>query len=739
MTVQLIMAIHNHQPVGNFDSVFAQACERCYRPLLQALEHHPGVELAMHFSGPLLEWLEDNQPDLIDQLGRLHERNRVEMLGGGFYEPMLSVLPRDDALGQLEMMRQYLERRFGAKARGIWLTERVWEPELASLLAEAGVDYTLVDDTHFFYAGMEPRRLTGYYVTEKAGQTLAIFPIDKGLRYAIPFRPAGELVAELERADDGREETCGLVYGDDGEKFGIWPGTHEWVFGQGWLDDFLTRLEQSRVETVPPGRFLDRQRTSGLIYLPTASYEEMLTWALPAEAIARLQQLQAELERQGLLEQARPFLRGGLWQNFMVKYPEANHLHKKMLHASGKLAEALAADELDPESPQLQQARRLLYRGQCNCAYWHGLFGGLYLPHLRDAIYRNLIAAEDEIDRLQQGEEDWISFEEEDFDGDRADEILVENRWLNVYVDPSRGGCLTEIDHRPTRFCLSNTLTRRIEGYHREILEASGEQHQPAGDQDEAPPASIHDRVRLIDPGLGERLVADNCWRRSFLDRFPAPDTTLEQLYQGTYREEGDFLDAPYHLEQASIDEDGDCDFIMLMTRAGCIERDGRRWQLLLEKRLVVAADRADLRVEYRLRNTSNEPLSLCFAPELNLTLLAGDSPDRLYEFAGLIGPGPRMRSMGELDQATWFALVDHSQHLRVRLEFDPPATVWRHPVETVSQSETGFELLYQGSAILPCWRLQLVANQTHVVSVRLQLQTISADSVVPLEPPAAG
>ena len=594
-----------------------------------------------------------------------------------------------------------------------------------------------IDDTHFLYAGMEQDDLKGVFLTEENGASVKLLPIQKKLRYLIPFKTVEEVIDELKR--QAEKNPGGLaVYADDGEKFGVWPKTHQHCYKDGWLEEFFTALSDNSdwLDVITLGQAA-MTRPVGRVYLPTASYAEMLHWSLPPKAFVEYEEFEEWLKDTGKFEKYGRYVRGGHWRSFLAKYDEANMMHKRMLMVSNKF------DQFVEQNPKrydvIDQARHHLYAAQCNCPYWHGLFGGLYLPHLRDAIYRNLIAAEDEIDRLQQGEEDWISFEEEDFDGDRADEILVENRWLNVYVDPSRGGCLTEIDHRPTRFCLSNTLTRRIEGYHREILEASGEQHQPAGDQDEAPPASIHDRVRLIDPGLGERLVADNCWRRSFLDRFPAPDTTLEQLYQGTYREEGDFLDAPYHLEQASIDEDGDCDFIMLMTRAGCIERDGRRWQLLLEKRLVVAADRADLRVEYRLRNTSNEPLSLCFAPELNLTLLAGDSPDRLYEFAGLIGPGPRMRSMGELDQATWFALVDHSQHLRVRLEFDPPATVWRHPVETVSQSETGFELLYQGSAILPCWRLQLVANQTHVVSVRLQLQTISADSVVPLEPPAAG
>ena len=50
----------------------------------------------------------------------------------------------------------------------------------------------------------------------------------------------------------------------------------------------------------------------------------------------------------------------------------------------------------------LHYAREALYRGQCNCPYWHGAFGGIYLPHLRHAIYNQLIACDDLLDQLDR-------------------------------------------------------------------------------------------------------------------------------------------------------------------------------------------------------------------------------------------------------------------------------------------------------------------------------------------------
>ncbi len=727
--IQLVLVVHCHQPVGDFDSVFEQAAKRCYAPFLEVLDRHPGIHMGLHYSGPLLEWLETHRPGFLDKLGDLVERGQVELLGGGFYEPMLSALPESDAVGQLEMTREYLERRFGVQPDGIWLTERVWEPELAGLLSRAGVRYTLLDDTHFFHAGIEPRRLFGYYATEKAGETVAVFPIDRGMRRAIPFRPAEEVLKEIEK--EAAPQPRGIVYADDGEKFGSWPGTFQWVFEKGWLEDFFTALEKSDVvDVMSPATFLNRHPSNGRVYLPTASYEEMLAWALPTEAIARYEDLKQGLERAGISGKAAGFIRGGIWQNFMSKYAEANHLHKKMLVVSHKLAEALEDEE--PWTDEHEEARRKLYRGQCNWAYWHGLSGGLYRPHLRDAVYRHLIAAECILDTRVQGDDDWIAYDEKDFDGDLDEEVIVENALMNVYLDPGEGGTVVEVDYRPLAFCLTNVLTRRAEGYHRHMQAVEDTNLEQAASPT-TEPTSIHDIERLTEPGLIEKLAVDNTRRRCFLDRFPRPGTSLEDIQRATYTEEGDFLDGRYRVERIGIDAEGNCDFEAHLTRLGHLTRDGKQIPLVLEKTFTIPADRPEIQVTYILRNPGDNPIDLVFCPELNLTLLAGDDSRRLYEFEGVIGPGPRMKSSGEVEETSWFALTDLHQRIRVRLEFDPLVAVWRHPIETISQSEAGFECIYQGSAIIPKWEMTLLPGMSNTVSIKLEIQPLYEDAVVPV------
>ncbi|MBI3998278.1 MAG: hypothetical protein HY355_04535, partial [Armatimonadetes bacterium] len=168
------LALHNHQPVGNFPSVFEQAYRQAYEPMVSALERHPGIRLALHFSGPLLDWLKDAHPDLIERVRGLVARGQVEIMTGGYYEPILPIIPDRDKRGQVARMTAAVRDLFGYDATGLWLAERVWEPHLPKALVAAGVRYTIVDDAHFLRVGLTDAELTGSFVTEEEGAALSI-------------------------------------------------------------------------------------------------------------------------------------------------------------------------------------------------------------------------------------------------------------------------------------------------------------------------------------------------------------------------------------------------------------------------------------------------------------------------------------------------------------------------------------------------------------------------------------
>ncbi len=515
--VRLVFGVHLHQPVGNFDHVIAQHVREAYRPFLQAVVEGEFLPIALHLSGPLLEWLEARDAAYLDLVGRLVSEGRVELLLSGYDEPILCALWRADRLEQVQRMREALKRRFGVEATGLWLTERVWEPDLVGDLAEAGVRYVLVDDRHFLVSGFPGERLHAPYWTEGNQRRLALLAIDERLRYLVPFRPPAE-VAEYFKGL--RAAGCGLaVLVDDGEKFGGWPGTREWVFERGWLREFLAAMaalvEAGEVRLVTPSQALAEVESGGLAYLPTASYREMEGWALPREAALRLKQLEKDLGADRLSGPDGALVRGAHWRSFLVKYPEANRMHKKMLALS-----ALARARGDPPA-----ARRAIGRAQCNDAYWHGVFGGLYLPHLRAAVWRNLALAEGE---LRRGEP--LGCEQADLDADGHQEIWVHSGQFSAWVSPRRGGALEELTLFDRGVNLADTLTRWREAYHFEPAEdATGTEVSRSPDGT----PSIHDLERHV--RLAKVPAFDAEARALFVDRVLPGALAMEDYARGQF------------------------------------------------------------------------------------------------------------------------------------------------------------------------------------------------------------
>jgi len=248
-----------------------------------------------------------------------------------------------------------------------------------------------------------------------------VFPISQRLRYLIPF---GEVEAVIEHLATRRGRVPAVTMVDDGEKFGVWPGTHAHVYEKGWLDRFFDRLLTTEwLELATLGEVADRVPATGRVYLPTASYREMGEWALPPDAAQLLERAKHELAALPEGERLTTLLRGGFWRSFLVKYPEVADTYWKMLRLSRAVHAALAAT---PDDAQLLAAREALWRGQANDAYWHGVFGGCYLPHLRRAVKSALLDCEQRLADASGGAD--VVWSSEDGNGDGRLEVFVRTR-----------------------------------------------------------------------------------------------------------------------------------------------------------------------------------------------------------------------------------------------------------------------------------------------------------------------
>ncbi|MFN9198531.1 MAG: alpha-amylase/4-alpha-glucanotransferase domain-containing protein, partial [Planctomycetaceae bacterium] len=447
--VRLVLALHNHQPIGNFDGVCEAAYQDSYRPFLEVLAEFPEIVISLHLSGSLLDWLVDHHPEYIDRVATLVDRGQIEILGGPYYEPILTAIPRRDRLGQIVEYSARLEELFCRPVRGMWVPERVWEQSLVGDVTQAGIEATILDDHHFRHAGLVDDELHGYYLTEDEGRLLRVFPGSERLRYTIPFADPSETIDHLRQIGERCPEAV-VTFGDDGEKFGTWPGTREPVYAGGWLRRFFEAVRQHGDWLVPCrlSDVMDQVPPVGKIYIPDGSYREMTEWALPLPRQEEYQRLTDRLDGNPESAVARRFLHGGVWRNFRVKYSESNEMTARMLQVSAQLADLQQQEPNDSQQNDLDEARRDLYRAQCNCTYWHGAFGGLYLPHLRNAVYRHLIVAENRLERVAGRARTWCQVDAHDYNLDGRKEVRLAGDRLAAYFCPSRGGHLYELDVR---------------------------------------------------------------------------------------------------------------------------------------------------------------------------------------------------------------------------------------------------------------------------------------------------
>lgn len=714
--IRLILGIHNHQPVGNFDFVLDKAYQNAYRPFLDLLRDFPGVRVGMHTSGILYEWLDKQYPEYSIQLRTLTDRGQIELIGGGFYEPILPIIPHRDQVGQIQRLQKYLLQRYEQATQGMWLAERVWEPHLPSVLNQVGVRYVILDDTHFLHAGLSADDLSGYYITEDQGATLALFPISQQLRYLIPFE-APEKTIDYLRDLAEKNENAVAVFADDGEKFGIWPDTYLHVYENGWLQRFFEALEANR-DWIEVCHFSDVLRSvppKGKIYLPTASYSEMLHWALPLSGYRNYELFQSKLKEEQIAESFNAFVRGGFWRNFFSKYAESNRMHKKMLRVSARLAKVAEAIPKDDKVKQslLESAQNHLWASQCNCPYWHGVFGGIYLNNIRFAVYRYMLNAEvlaDQLDAYTQGQP--YRLDETDFDANGKNEILFESPKLNAYLDPHHGATLFEIDYKEIPMHVTDILTRREEGYHHQLAEASITEPSEKNTESDDSIASIHDRVLSKEPDLHRHLIYDQYERRSFRDHVLTDNCDLEAWQNQTYSVYADLADASYDVERKEYER---------YVEITCLrETELKMTPMRIEKKYKIFSDDPRIEVHYRWYNKGKTEVKAKFGTEINLTLLAGQADDRFYAVGGRKWPDGAMQSSGTFAGIRSLNMIDGWQNLNIALAWSETADVWRYPIETVSLSEEGFERVYQGSCIFVHWPMWVKPNDQWNVSIVL-------------------
>lgn len=662
MKIPFLFGIHCHQPAENFYNVVDWAINESYAPFIEVALKNKKFKFAAHYSGWLLEYIRVHRQDVFNNLKKINDEGRVEFFAGGFYEPILSAIPSDDRKGQVEMLINYINNYFGCKPEGLWLTERVWDPAVIPDMTEVGIKHIIVDDYHLIAAGFPKESLTGYFTTEQDGCLVNLFPIDMGLRYLTPFKPQKDVIKYILEAKNRNVKLISCF--DDGEKFGVWPNTYDWVYTKGWLDKFINDIDaEKEIEFMHYNEVAKTIKPAGHVYLPITSYEEMGHWSLFADKAEKFEEMKEYLATSPYSNDVEQFLKGSVWKNFLVKYPESNRLHKRTIDLSirGK------------KYKNNTEFKDLLYRSQCNDSLWHGVFGGLYLPNLRNNAWTPLIQAETMYEKLENIKLPVIE-KPSDIDRNGYNEVYSRGKYFNCLFETRDFGQLTCIELKDKNFNLLNVISRKKEAYHTKFLKNIKPKQEEAQDKT----ASIHDMEYSITPEEADKIIYDwynkNCFIDHFIDNF-----TLESYEKCSFKEYSDFTNQP--ADSVEVKKNN-----IHFKRTGGIYINNEKINTSMEKIYTLHDDK----IEFNINAKSSKKVSCHYSCEFNFYFA---------DLSQITINGYKFTEHGSI-KSNKFEIFDKYLNKNVAIYMEKEIEFIYFTLYTVSQSEMGVDLTAQGITV---------------------------------------
>lgn len=668
---RLILGTTNSIPVGTTNDDIETIYQQSFKPYLRALYTAAAIPATLHLSGHLLNWMAKHHSEYTDVLSEMVGRKQVELLGGGFYDPILALIPRPDRIGQIESLTTYLRKKFGRRPRGVWITEQVWDPGLPSTLRSCGMDYALLDDYHFITAGFTGEDLCRPCITEDQGKTLVVFPICHDLvQIAREGQPKDVIAFLKEHASEDPTVVSVLIEEEQRSPESI-RRTSRSAARKSWADRLLNLLAENRdwIDVVLPFQQLKEHQPRTRGYFQSAAYEEMMYWSLTPERREAYEGL-----RRRFTDERDTNVLGGHFRQFLTRYGESNLMYAKMQYTH------VLVNQIRGDKYRKQAAREELWRGQSHSAYWHGRHGGIYHNRLRKAVYRSLIEAE----KITRERGIFIpSVVTVDFDMDGLSEYLYQGQGINAYIH-QEGGHLFELDYLPAAWNYLDTLSRRPESYHTDAVKKQG---------------------------------YDIDMRKSFMDRFLDPSITIDRFGRSEYLDLGGFTQTLY--QRTEYKREGKR---LGLTAASSVLQGSHRVPVTIDKRYTFK--RSAVQVEYTLTNRGDSELTSIFAPEFNIAFLSQEADSlRLFVTTPKRANVEISPSQAVHRAAQEIRMNDLVNGLTVILSATGADDFWCLPVETVSGCPSGTETVYQGTCLVPRWQLSVAPDETASMVITLAIE----------------
>ena len=490
--VKLILGTINSCSLAIGEQKLEEVYEKSYKPFLRIV-HASKLPVTMYFSGELLSWVIDKHDGMQMLINDIVKRRRIEFLGGGYYSPLFSLIPRKDRVSQIELMTTDIRKRFGKRPRGMWITEKVWEPSMPMTMNNAGMEFSFLDEEFFEDAGLFNGELYRPCITEDQGKKVVLFPLSNRLISQFLISEPEDVIEQIIACGSEKEERY-ISFLIPGEELDFSDGA------QKRITKFLDLIEKNskHIDVVLPGKIVRELKGMNKVYFGCVSPGDIGRWSGPIFRDIAVQNGHDPNQDQGL---RKNFNNQSFFRHFLAKYPESNNLYSRMIDVH-KLVSQMRGDKQRKKSAGYE-----LFKSQKHSAFWHGGgYEGIYSLEERRRAYAALIEAE-KFTREKTGFRS--SLVRDDFDMDGLDEFIYRGQSLNVNLH-TKGGVIFELDYFRTPHNYLATMSRHREWYH-------------------------------------EDEITDRYTRNTFIDHFLQSEASPETFAKSSFKEAGDFIASVYN------------------------------------------------------------------------------------------------------------------------------------------------------------------------------------------------
>lgn len=445
---RVVIGMYNNLPYSASNALYEQEYQGAWRPFLSGLYKFPSIKSIIHFSGTIFSWLEKNHPEYMYLLTEMVRKGQIELLGGGFYNPLAPLISTQDMTGQVEALSAFIRKTFGKRPSGAWLYEYAWTPSLPAVLQNSKIQYSFLPAQSYMELYPKDAPSSFFFASEDHRKTICLFPVFEARTEDGIFEPYEKTLLRLQQAYP--QFTTYLIMADGYEIASSWElsglESPDVLFERTFAWFQKNCLEYDTVTAAQLNKTVKSTRTFYVSQCYSERYKSYCRNTINRVSVTRPEYIQ--ISKLSVLDHPLVF----------ALYQKLNFVSAMTgLFRGDKSRKKASIDEI--------------WRAQSGDLYWAGPSGGILLPEARLAVYASLIEAEKTI--RQNRFHHYLSFDDINFDGMK--EALFQSPVYTCYLQ-SDTASVSELDSLKTgiNYACGWNMARRSTGCFRDSINEEG-------------------------------------------------------------------------------------------------------------------------------------------------------------------------------------------------------------------------------------------------------------------------